>query len=186
MADPISPQVRRLCLLVRVAALLLLASVLALYLGTWAFPDLGLWSQHWALMARVGGLPLNAGATLAPGDQFVLGAVSVPYLACLVWAYWHLELLLRGFERGEFFEQATIRHLRAFAGLLLVAKALSLMAGHVRVAMFTALTGPNHMRIAINVSSDELALLLLCALIFLVAHMMEEGHRLAEENRSFL
>ena len=30
------------------------------------------------------------------------------------------------------------------------------------------------------------ALLLLCALIFLIAHLMEEGNRLAEENRSFL
>ncbi len=186
MTTQISPQVRRLCLLVRVVGLLLLASVLALYLGTWAFPDLELWNQHWALLARVAGLPPTAGSGLPAGQRIALGAVTLPYLACLVWAFCHLELLLRGFGRGEFFEKATVRHLRAFAGLLLLAKALSLIAGHVRVAMFTAWTAPSHMRIAINMSSDELALLLLCAVIFLIAHMMEEGHRLAEENRSFL
>lgn len=186
MTTQISPQVRRLCLLVRVVGALLLASVLALYLGTWAFPDLDLWNQHWALLARVAGLPPTAGSGLPAGERFALGAVTLPYLACLVWAFCHLELLLRGFGRGEFFEKATVRHLRAFAGLLLLAKALSLVAGHARVAMYTAWTAPSHMRIAINASSDELALILLCALIFLIAHMMDEGHRLAEENRSFL
>jgi Protein of unknown function (DUF2975) len=186
MTAQISSQVRRLCLLVRIVGVVLLASVLALYLGAWAFPDLELWSQHWALVARVAGLPPTAGIGLPPGERFALGAVTLPYLVCLVWAFCHLELLLRGLERAEFFEKATVRHLRAFAGLLLVAKALALIAGHVRVALFMAWTGPSHTRIAVNASSDELALILLCALIFLIAHMMDEGHRLAEENRSFL
>jgi len=181
----VSPQVRRLCWLVRIVGALLLALTLVLYLGTWAFPDLALWNTHWGAMMRIGGLPVNAGVALAPGDRFVLGAVCVPYLVCLVWAFRHLELMLRGFLRAEFFESATVRHLRAFAGFLLLAKALSLAAAHARVAL-SVTSGQSHGRFVFNVSSDELALIRLCALIFLVAHMMDEGRHLAEENRSFL
>jgi Protein of unknown function (DUF2975) len=184
MTTAVSAQVRRLCWLVRAVAVALLVSVLVLYLGTWLFPEAGLWDQHWAKMARIGGLPANAVSLLAGSDRFLVGAVCLPYLICLVWAFRHLGLMLRGFERGEFFERATVGHLRAFSGFLLLAKALSLIANHVRVAMFAPLLG--HPRIAFNISSDELALLLLCALIFLIAHLMEEGNRLAEENRSFL
>ena len=53
-----------------------------------------------------------------------------------------------------------------------------------RVAIYARVAG--HPMVVFNLSSDELALLLLCALIFLIAHLMEEGNRLAEENRSFL
>jgi Protein of unknown function (DUF2975) len=186
MTAPVLAKVRRLCWLVRAVALTLLASVLVLYLGTWAFPDLGLWDQHWARMARIGALPADAARTLAGSDRFLVGAVCLPYLIALVWAFRHLGLMLRGFERGEFFERATVAHLRAFAGFLLLAKGLSLIANHVRVGLFAPLVGLAHGRISFNISSDELALLLLCALIFLIAHLMEEGNRLAEENRSFL
>jgi hypothetical protein len=186
MILPVSLHIRRLCVLVRAVGVLLLASVLVLYLGTWAFPDAGLWNQHWAAMARIGGLPPNAGSGLAPVDRFIVGAVSVPYLICLVWAFRHLELMLRGFERAEFFDRATVRHLRAFAALLLVAKALGMVAVHVRVGMLASLATPGQRRFVFNVSSDELAVIVLCALIFLIAHMMDEGRNLAEENRSFL
>ena len=46
--------------------------------------------------------------------------------------------------------------------------------------------GAERMHVAVSLSSDELALLLMCALFFLIARMMEEGRRLDEENRSFL
>lgn len=186
MIAPVLPKVRRLCWLVRAVGVLFVGSVLVLYLGTWAFPDLGLWQLHAAQMMRIGGLPPNAASALAGGDRFLLGAVSLPYLACLVWAFRHLFLMLRGFERGDFFERATVGHLRAFSGLLLLAKALSMVAVHVRVMMYAPYTGIGHPKFIVNVSSDELALLLMCALIFLIAHLMEEGDRLAEENRSFL
>jgi Protein of unknown function (DUF2975) len=184
MVTPVLPKVKRLCWLVRGVAITFVASVLVLYLSTWLFPDLAIWDQHWAKVLRVGGFPPTAAKDLSGSDRFFFGAVYLPYLVALVWAFHHLGLMLRGFERGEFFERVTVGHLRSFAGFLLLAKALALIAGHVRVAIFAPLLG--HPRVMFNVSSDELALLLLCALIFLIAHLMEEGDRLAEENRSFL
>ena len=56
---------------------------------------------------------------------------------------------------------------------------------HVRVALYAGIAPPGA-RVALNLTSDELALLLVCAVIFLIAHLMDEGGRLAEENRGFL
>lgn len=185
MTDVAAPKIRRLCWLVRLVAALWLGSVLFLYLGTWLAPEWGVWNHHWGRLARVGGLPTQAAGHFAGTDRILIGAAAVPYLACLVWAFYHLVRMLANFERGEFFERATVRHLRSFAGLLLLAKALSLFAVHIRVAMYVHVATPGT-RVQFSATSDDLAMLLLCALIFLIAHLMEEGHRLAEENRGFL
>jgi hypothetical protein len=185
MADPVALKVRRLCWLIRTVGIVLLASVFALYLASWLFPDAGVWDQHWARMARIGALPAKAAAAFTGAERFTIGAVFLPYLAVLAWAFFHLDRMLAAFQRGEFFARATVAHLRSFAGLLLLAKGLSLAANHVRVAMYAPLGAPGT-KFAFNVSSDELALILMCALIFLIAHLMEESDRLAEENRSFL
>jgi hypothetical protein len=94
--------------------------------------------------------------------------------------------MLREFERGNFFARETVSDLRAFSGLLLVAKGLALLAMHVRAATVMHLLDAKTAHLAINLSSDDLAILLLCALFFAIAGMMEEGRRLAEENREFV
>ena len=185
MVNPTSIKIRRLCWLVRAVALVLLASVLLLYLGSWLFPEWALWDNHWARMARIGGLPAKASASLQGADYFLVGAACLPYLACLALAFFHLDRMLRAFERGDFFERATVRHLRAFAGLLLLAKALSFAANHIRLWIYMPVAAPGT-KFVFSMTSDELALLLMCALFFLIAHLMDEGNRLAEENRGFL
>jgi hypothetical protein len=134
----------------------------------------------------LGGLPANALADLSLGDRLLIGAISLPYLAALVWAFYQLDRMLRGFERGEFFERETVGHLRAFSGYLLLAKLLSLLAMHARVGALVHLLGQERIHTMVNLSSDDMAVLLMCALFFLIARMMEEGRRLAEENREFI
>jgi hypothetical protein len=179
-------RVLRLCRVVRTAGVALLAIVLAAYaLPTFA-PGLSLWNQHWAHVAAVGGLPVAWIAALGTGDRLLLAAVALPYLACLIWAFVHLHRMLRGFERGDFFAASTIRHLRAFAGLILLARILAMAAGHLRVAIAASLHESLTTHPVLNITSDELALVMLCTLIFLIAHMLEKGGRLEDENRSFL
>lgn len=185
MPTAASAKIRRLSACVRAVGLLLLGSVLFLYLGTWLFPELPFWDQHWTRLARVGALPVKAAAALEGTNRFLIGAICLPYLACLTFAYRHLDGLLRGFERAQFFEPATVAHLRAFAGFLLAAKVFSLVANHYRVWLYMPVATPGT-RPAISITGDEVALLLMCALIFLIGHLMEEGNRLAEENRGFL
>ena len=87
---------------------------------------------------------------------------------------------------ARFFERATVGHLRAFSGYLLLAKLLSLLAMHARVAAMVHLVGHEHVRAVVNLSADDMSVLLMCALFFLIARMMEEGRKLAEENRGFV
>jgi Protein of unknown function (DUF2975) len=186
MPDALAAKILHLARLARAGGVVFLTFVLGLYLLPGLAPGLSLWTRHWAQVAVVGGFPLAAASTMGPGDRLLFIVTALPYLGCLVWAFLHLDRMLRAFERREFFARGTIRHLRAFAGLLLLARALALIAGHLRVAFFASLFDHTSARVSMSITSDQLALLLLCALMFLVAHMLEEGGRLEEENRSFL
>ncbi|MEP7154591.1 MAG: DUF2975 domain-containing protein [Betaproteobacteria bacterium] len=184
--NDISPGVGRLCRLIRLGSIVFVVGVLAIYFVTWFWPSLLSGGPHFVINMRLAGLPATALAELSVADRMLIGAVSLPYLAALIWAFYRLDGMLRGFERGEFFERATVGHLRAFSGYLLLAKLLSLLAMHARVAALVHLMGHEHVRPVVNLSSDDMSVLLMCALFFLIARMMEEGRKLAEENREFV
>jgi hypothetical protein len=178
--------IRRLSRLIRLGSIIFISGVLAIYVVTWCWPEMGSQTHPFMFFTRIAGLPLNAMATLPVADRVLLAAISLPYLAALVWAFYRLGMMLRGFERAAFFERATVGHLRAFAGYLLLAKALSLLAMHLRVLVFEHLRGDGKAQLMVNLSTDDMAVLLMCALFFLIARMMEEGRRIAEENREFV
>ena len=184
--NEISLGIRRLCQMIRIGGAVFVSGVLMIYFVTWFWPDIN--QLHHPVMPKfhLAGLGIYTLSSLPIGDRLLLSAISVPYLGVLVWAFYRLDKMLRGFLRGEFFERETVGHLRAFAGLLLLAKLLSLAAMHARVAVFAHVLGHHDGRAVINLSSDDMAVLLMCALFFLIARMMEEGRRIAEENKGFV
>ena len=135
---------------------------------------------------HLAGLPANALASLSVVDRLLVSMISLPYLATLIWAFYRLNRMLKGFERGEFFERETVGHLRVFSGYLFLAKILALIAMHTRVSVMGHLLGQGRMASHIALSSDDMAVLLMCALFFLIARMMEEARHLAEENKEFI
>jgi hypothetical protein len=177
--------IARLSRWIRIAAWLFLATLVAIYVVTWAWPELTLQGHARVMSIHIAGISLASLSSLSIGERLLVSAASLPYLAALVWAFFRLDRMLRGFERGAFFERQTVGDLRAFAGLLLAAKVLSLLAMHVRGALVVHLLGLKG-HTMVNLSSDDLSILLLCALMFTIAHMMEEGRRLSEENRGFV
>ncbi len=181
----VSPAIRRLCRFIRIGGIVFVTGVVAIYLISWCLPS-PVSGHHFMLKLHLAGLPANALADLSLGDRLLIGSISLPYLAALIWAFYRLDRMLRGFERGEFFDRETVGHLRAFSGFLLLAKLLSLLAMHARVGALVHVLGHQHVRVLVNLSSDDMAVLLMCALFFLIARMMEEGRRLAEENRGFI
>lgn len=181
-----SPAVRRLCRAIRLGSALFVLGVFGIYLVTWLFPALHSGAHGLIPRIHLAGLPANAMAELGAADRLLIGAISLPYLAALSWAFYRLNRMLRGFERGDYFERETVGSLRAFSGFLLLAKLLSLLAMHARVAAYVHVLGHAELRPLVNLSSDDMAVLLMCALFYLIAHMMDEGRRLAEENRGFV
>ncbi len=183
--NEISPGIRRLCRLIRIGGAVFVTGVVAIYVITWCWPATA-GGPHFLFKLHLGGLAANALADLSMTERLLIGSISLPYLAALIWAFYRLDRMLRRFERGEFFDQETVGHLRAFSGYLLLAKLLSLLAMHARVGALVQLIGHDRVRAVVNLSSDDMAVLLMCALFFLIARMMEEGRRLAEENRGFI
>ncbi|KQZ45070.1 DUF2975 domain-containing protein [Duganella sp. Root1480D1] len=124
-------------------------------------------------------------AALAAGPLLVGMLASLPVLLLTVYAAWRLDALLRALQRGAYFAVASIGHLRAFAGAALAALAWSVLDTLLRGLswrfLFDAKTPVN-----IGVSSEELLAMLVCLLFFLIAGVMHEGRRLAEENEGFV
>ena len=185
MSQP-SSAILTLSRVVRITTLAFFMGSIAIYGLTW----LWLPTESSLLAAlpklRLGGVAAEALSTLSLNQRLQLAALSLPYLLCLGFAFFRLNKMLHGFCEGRMFESRTVGHLRAFAGLLLVAKLLSLLAMHVRVAWLDNFLTIVRPRQGLNLSSDDLSIVLTCAVFFLIAHMMDEGRRIAEENREFI
>jgi hypothetical protein len=183
----VSPGIYRLCRLIRIGGVVFVAGVIGIYLFVAFWPELHGHSHSFMLRMHLAGVSTQTLGQMGGGERVLVSGLSVPYLMALVWAFFQLDRVIAAFERGEFFEQKTVAHLRRFAGFLFLAKVLSLMALHARVAVvkhWIATDKPHF--VAINLSIDDLSVLLMCALFFLIARLMEEGRRLAEENRGFV
>jgi hypothetical protein len=113
-------------------------------------------------------------------------ALGLPALIALCYGMSRLARLLVNVRRGATFDRATIGHLRAFAGATLLSTLLSIVEPPLRTILLRFGFGAQGPRIAVGVSSEELLLVLVCALFFLITNLMHEGRRLAEENEGFV
>lgn len=124
-------------------------------------------------------------AGLAAGPLAVAMLANAPVLLLTAYAAWRLDALLRALRQGALFAAQTICHLRVFAGAALGAMACSVLETLLRGLAWRHLFGiDGHVRI--GVSSEELLAMFVCLLFFLIAGLMHEGRRLAEENESFV
>lgn len=112
-------------------------------------------------------------------------AIALPPLMVMWYALWRLDALLCAFAAGSMFALATIGHLKGFAGAMLAALALSIIEPAVRGLAWRHLQDAT-VHVRIGVSTEELSVVLVCGLFYVIAAMMHEGRRLAEENEGFV
>jgi hypothetical protein len=119
--------------------------------------------------------------------QAVAGAaIGLPSLLALVYGLYRLHGALVHVERRLVFDLATISHVRAFAGAMLGSTMLSILEVPLRALVMRygfALPGE---QLHVGVTGDQLVLMLVCGMFYLIASMMHEGRRLAEENEEFV
>lgn len=130
-------------------------------------------------------LSSGAVAALAPAPLAAAMLVNAPVVLLTAYAAWRLDALLRALKKGAWFAAATIGHLRAFAGAALAAMAWSVLDTLLRGLAWRYAFGIGG-QVNIGVSSEELLAMAVCALFFLIAGLMHEGRRLAEENEGFI
>ena len=130
--------------------------------------------------AGIRGVPMS-------GAQQLAGALAgLPALLTLLYGLWRLLLALRNVERKALFSVDTIAHVRAFAGAALASTLLAILEVPLRTLVFRLVLGLPEHKLSIGVSNDQLLLILVCALFYLVTRLMHEARRLAEENEGFI
>jgi len=130
---------------------------------------------------------MNTAAKLAmtPGQRAVGAAIALPALLVLAYGLWRLDRLLLNFRRQQLFTARSIGHLRMFAGATLLATALAIVELPARMLALWLMRGGER-RLSVGLSSEQLMLMLVCALFYLITRLMHEGRRLAEENEGFV
>lgn len=132
------------------------------------------------------GISADAVRALSPLTKMLGVAIGLPGLALLTYAVQRLGRTLRQFQRGAIFDASTISHLRGFAGATLFSAILFNIEAPLRAIAFNLVTDSRSHVVAFDVTSNELMLILVCGLFYLIAGVMHEGRRLAEENEGFI
>jgi hypothetical protein len=121
-------------------------------------------------------LPYRLGALV-----FALGAE-----AFTVWALWSLRILFLRYADGEVFSPAALRALNNVA----VALFASVVVGFVMHAPISALLtwplGHGHRAISLNFGSGDVATMFIAGVVLVIARVMNEAGRIAEENAKFV
>lgn len=140
-----------------------------------------------AVVVKMTATGVDSAAKLAmtPGQRALCALIALPALLTLGYGLWRLDRLLLNFRRQDLFTSQSIGHLRMFAGATLLSTILSIIEPPARaLALWGGRKG--HLEFTVGVNSEQLMLMLVCALFYLITRLMQEGRRLAEENESFI
>jgi hypothetical protein len=132
------------------------------------------------------GLEAGAVAGLAPGLRWAGIVCALPALLLLGYALLRLDRMLKACAKGQMFALCTVGHMKAFAASLLGALTLTVIEPALRAIVWRQGFGGPVRAVNLGVSSEELMLVLICALFFVVASMMHEARRIAEDNEGFV
>ena len=158
-------------------ALWLLPAGLSLYV--FLFPQL-LPFHPWVAAAGISLRPLPLGNSVAVLVVLLISASPA------IWGLWELRRLFQGYAAGAIFTVAAARRLCHCAYALLALGAIAPFGAMGLSLALSADLPPGARRIAISISSDDLGLLLMGIILLVIARVMGEAARLAEENAGFV
>lgn len=171
--------------LARALALLLGALQLIYFVLSWLVPEASQIGPV-AVSFSPRGMEPGAVAALAPGLRWAGIACALPALCLLGYALLRLDRMLRACAGGQMFALRTVGHMKAFAGSILAALLLTVIEPALRAVVWRLGLHAPEQRVNVGVSSEELTLVLVCALFFAIAAMMHEARRIAEDNEGFV
>ncbi len=179
-ANPASPAISRLS--VRVAALLtavLLVLPPGLVAYVWLAPEQ---IVNWGgvAMADFPPRPLEGVAFLA------VAGVLLVYAGPVVWGFWELRALFRGYARGEIFCPSAAVRLRHCA-LAMVALAVAGPVTTVALSLALSVGLPEGSRhVVIGIHGEDLGFAIIGLAVLVIARVLGEAARLARENAEFV
>jgi Protein of unknown function (DUF2975) len=153
----------------------------ALYIYVYVAPGRSQWTMF--SVDHVGDL-LSASVPLP--YRLAALAFSLGAILFTLWALWSLRALLLLYAKGEVFSQRALKLMHNVA----VAMFAGVVAGFVVQAPITFLLswplGPGHREIGLSFGSQDVATLFSAGVVLVIARVMREAGRLADENAKFV
>jgi len=113
-------------------------------------------------------------------------AVELVPVGLAMWSLWSLSRVFAHYAQGRVFGAAPLRHLNNVA----VALFLGVVADFLAQAPITALLswhlGPHHRHVSLSFGSDDVSRLFIAGAVLVIARVMEEARRVADENAGFV
>ncbi len=113
------------------------------------------------------------------------GAMLLPGLAGL-WGVYRLRQLLAHYRAGELFDLHAARLLRSVGLGFTAMSVLQVLSPTLAVLALTAHNPPGHRIVSVGVNFESYTLLIVGVLIVLLANVMLEATRIAQENQEFV
>jgi Protein of unknown function (DUF2975) len=173
-------RIRRIAVAVRWAALAVMAGIIvvAAYSLT---QQSDTWESTWMSTVTAHSFA-SPDARVDP--QLALWLELLPQ-AALFYGLIRLVQMMRACERGEIFSARVSTHLQVFSLTIIVVELLSITLP-LQIAALRALVGRPHSSFALTATGEQLWSLLLAALFLVLAQILKESARLAEDNASIV
>lgn len=134
--------------------------------------------------AKLGPLSFETGLESFGAHGHLAGAtMMIAGGALFAYALWRLSRMLALVAQGEAFSSGTVRHLRAFAFYAFASTAASIMLPPLAQLLIILSRPVRTGKLTLSVDGSDLWALLISGFLFLVARLMSEAQRIADENR---
>lgn len=124
--------------------------------------------------------------TAPTGALLMLSIVILATRLPLLWGLLRLRRTFQFYAELRFFDKAALRSLRDFTFALTTFAMLSVFLGSLNTLILTWHLGPSSRTLEFSITSSNLQLLILSGLFLIIITIMNEGARIAEENRGFV
>lgn len=130
----------------------------------------------------------GADITTAIPFAYRLAALVVDLIptALVVWALIELYRLFQHYAKGEVFSVAALGNLNRVAALMFWQVLVSFIAGAPVSYILSLYRGAGHREISLGLGSNDLAFLFMAGVVLVIARVMAEARRMADENESFV
>jgi len=141
--------------------------------------------SHW-LMLNVDHMGDLLYGTIPPQYRMLALASAMIPAGFNMWALWSLRRLFLLYAQGAVFSAGAMRALNAVAIALFAGEIVSVFAQAPMSLALTWANGPHHREICLSFGSEDVAALFMAGVVLVIARVMAEARRMADENAAFV
>lgn len=124
--------------------------------------------------------------TLDESTRLLSAGISLAANLPLILALWQLRKLLELYRRLDVFQSEAAPRMKKFAMYIVGFAILQPFAGAALSFVTSMNNPPGHHVVSVSIADTEVATIFVGVTMIVIAYVLEEAHRLAEDNKSFI